>query len=195
MSGPITAGYFCVHGLLVLSARALEEARAMRREYGDVLAQLSERERSLAQAKLGQRGARLERIAAMRGEAARAVARFDRLQSLGEALSARAPNLAGQLPAAPPLAPSDNADAAWAAYLRQLETVVREMETLLASAGSAMGDKLRATLTAASAAPSIDDVLSAYVLHRQMKSGLAAAEVERFRQTAARVLSRLELAE
>jgi hypothetical protein len=71
MSGPITCGYVIFQGLLFLSARAIEESRAMKREYGEVLAQLQERERSIAQARHGQRQARLERIAAVRREASR----------------------------------------------------------------------------------------------------------------------------
>ena len=53
MSGPITAGFFFVHGVLALAARAMEEARAMRGEYEDVLARLRERD--------GGRGRRLSR--------------------------------------------------------------------------------------------------------------------------------------
>ncbi|MCC7328330.1 MAG: hypothetical protein IT521_16155 [Burkholderiales bacterium] len=192
MSGPITAGYVIVHGVLVLSARALAEARAMRCEYGQVLAQLRERERMLGEARSGQRNARLERIAAVRGEAARQAARLSHLRSLGDSLAAKEPGLAQRMPAEVPAAPAGDDDAAWSEHLRLLEAAVREMETLLAGIGGAASDHVRAVLGAVSATPGIDDVLSAYVLQRQMQSGLAAAEAERFRQTAARVLSRLE---
>lgn len=192
MSGPITAGYFFVHGMLLLSARALEEARAMKREYAQVLAQLGERERSLAQARHGQRSARLDRIATLRGDAARQVARIERLRSLAQALEAQAPDLARQMPGALPAAPTDDADAAWSDYVRRLDVMARAMETVLAQAGRAFGDQVHAALTAVKAAPTIDDVLSAYVLQRQMQSGLDAAQVREFRQTAARVLARLE---
>jgi hypothetical protein len=195
MSGPITCGYFIVHGVLFLAARAIEEARAMGREYGAVLAQMSERERALAQARQGQRNARLERLAAVRGEAARQSARFARLVSLAQTLEGELPALAGRMPGAVPRAPVGEDDAAWSAHLRTLDAAVRELETLLGDAGSAFGGKLRAALAATSSAPTIDDVLSAYVLQRQLKSGLDAAEAERFRQTAARVLARLELPE
>ncbi len=193
MSGPITCGYIIMHGVLMLSARALREAQAMKREYGQVLAQLGERELSLAQARAGQRTARLERIAAVRGEAARQSARLLRLRSLGQALEADAPHLAHAIPADLPAAPTGDDDAAWTDYLRRLETAVRELETLLADAGAAFGERLRAVLAATTAAPTIDDVLSAYVLQRQLKAGLDSVEAERFRQTAARVLARLEL--
>lgn len=191
MSGPITAGYIIVHGVLVLSARALQEARAMKCEYGAVLAQMSERERSLAEARHGQRNARLERIAAVRGEAARAAARLGRLRSLAESFAAHAPELAQRVPAAPPPAPAGDDDAAWTEHLRALETAVRALETLLAEAGGSLGEQVRAALATVTAAPGIDDVLTAYVLQRQMKSALDAGEAERFRQTAARVLARL----
>ena len=67
MSGPITCGYILTQALLSLSARAIEEARAMGREYGAVLAQMAEREAALGQARHGRQAARLERIAALRG--------------------------------------------------------------------------------------------------------------------------------
>jgi hypothetical protein len=186
MSGPITCGYILVHGVLMLTARALTEARAMRREYRDVLAQMSERERSLAQSRQGQRDARLERIAALRRDVTRQEARFARLRSLADSL---------EVPASVtlPAAPAGNDDASWSEHLRLLESAARELEAALSQAGGALGERMRAALAATSTAPSIDDVLSAYVLQRQMKPGLSAAHAERFRQTAARVLARLSL--
>ena len=186
MSGPITCGYFIAQGVLMLAARALEEARAMKREYGDVLAQLRDRERSLISARQGQRAARLERIAVVRGDAARLASRLARLSSLAESMSAHAA-------VAVPAAPATADDAAWSNHVRDLEAAVRTLEAALANAGAGFGDRLRDTLTATGAAPSIDDVLSAYVLQRQMQPGLDAAQTERFRQTAARILARLEL--
>ena len=44
----------------------------------------------------------------------------------------------------------------------------------------------------AAAAPSIDAILQAYVLERHSKPGLDAAQAERFRETAARILARLQ---
>ena len=99
------------------------------------------------------------------------------------------------MPAARPVAPAGDDDAAWAAHLRALEVAVRELESLLAQTGGAFGDRVRATLAATGSVPVIDDVLGAYVLQRQMRPGLDAREAERFRATAARVLARLELPE
>ncbi|MBK9116005.1 MAG: hypothetical protein IPM22_10250 [Betaproteobacteria bacterium] len=193
MSGPITAGFVLVHGLLVLSARALQEARAMKREYGDVLAQLAERDRQQAQARSGQRSARLERIAAIRGEGERQAARLDRLRALAQAMSAQAPDIAAKIPATVPAAPAGDDDAAWGAHLRALDAAIRELTALLGQAGGAVGERVRASLAATASAPVIDEVLASYVLQRQLKPGLDAGEAERFRQTAARVLARLEL--
>ncbi len=193
MSGPITCGYLIVHGVLFLAARAIEEARALGREYGAVLDQMRERELALAQARHGQRNARLERLAAVRGEAARQSARFARLVSLAQTLEGDVPGLAARMPGAVPPAPDGSDDAAWSEHLRKLDTAVRELESLLADAGSVVGGKLRAALAASTSAPTIDDVLSAYVLQRQLKAGLDAAQAERFGQTAARVLARLDL--
>jgi len=107
MSGPCTCGYFIFQGLLMLSARAIEEAQAMRREYGDVLAQLAERERTLASTRRGMQDARLERIAAVRKEASRQAARFARLASIADSVGASS-TLAPAPPANPaePAAPS-----------------------------------------------------------------------------------------
>ena len=189
MSGPITCGYVIFQSLLFLSQRALEEARALRRDYGDVMAQLAERERSLAQARVGQREARLERIAAVRREADRQTARLARLRGLADTLEL--PAIARAVPAAP----AADDDAAWSEHLRALEAAVRELEATLAQAGTAFGERLRAALAATTGAPTIDDALSAYALQRQMKPGLSTEHAERFRQTAARVLARLALPE
>ncbi len=189
MSGPITAGYILTEALLVLSARAIEEARAMGREYNAVLAQMAEREAALCNAREGQRAARIERLAALRREVDRQHARLTRLR----AIAGEVPGLAASLPAeVRPLHAVDD-DAAVASHLRELEAAARSLEALLASAGSGYAEKLRATLAAGATAPTVDDALAAYVLQRQMRAGLPAAEAERFRETAARVLARLEL--
>ena len=194
MSGPITCGYFIAHGILFLAARAIEEARSLKREYGQVLSQLRDRERELAQARQGQRAARLERIATVRGAVARQTARLDRLRSLGQTLAAHAPDIAHKLAEATPPPPARDDDAAWTEHLNQLDRAVRELEALLAQSAGAYADQVRATLTTAANVPTVDDVLSAYVLQRHLKPGLDAAQSERLRETAARVLSRLELA-
>jgi hypothetical protein len=195
MSGPITAGYLITQGLLLLSARALQEARAMRRQYQDVLAQLQERERGIADARTGQRNARLERIGALRQSAARLAARLDRLRGLAATLQAPSTDVQRVAAAPVPAAPGDDGDAAWSEHVRRLEAAVREIETHLAAAGGEHGERLRAVLAATGATPGIDDVLAAYVLQRQMRAGLSAADAERFRRTAQRVLTRLDLPE
>ncbi len=170
----------------MLAARAIEEARAMKREYGDVLAQLRDRERSLIEARIGQRTARLERIAAVRSEAAKQQSRLARLSSLSESLT-------GSAPAPAIAAPQSDDDEAWSTYLRELQAAVRTLEATLAQSGAGYADRVREALAATGDALSIDDVLAHYVLQRQMRPGLDAAQSERFRQTAARILARLEL--
>lgn len=195
MSGPITAGYILAHGTLLLARSALKEAQAMKREYGEVLQQLRAREDELAQTRQGQQAARLERIAAVRREAERQTGRLERLRALAQTLAEQVPDLARKIPAAVPAAPAGDDDAAWSEHLRALDAAARELETLLAQAGSASGERLRAMRAATIAAPTIDEVLSAYALQRLMKPGLDPAQAEQFRQTAARVLGRLELAQ
>ena len=194
MSGPITAGYFLVHGVLLLSARALREARAMKREFGAVRDQLRAREAELAQARRGQQAARLDRVAALRARAQQQSARLARLRALATALAAQAPDAAPPVPAAVPAAPAGDDDAAWTGYLGALDAAVRDLEALLARAGGQFGDRLRASLATAARAPTMDEVLSAYVLQRELQPGLDPAQAARLRATAARVLGRLELA-
>jgi hypothetical protein len=186
MSGPCTCGYFLLQGLLVVAARAIEEAQAMGREYADVLAQMRERDRNLARTRQGMRDARLERIAAVRKDAARQSARFARLASLADSVGVPA--------AAAPAVPATDDDGAWTDYVRRLDVAVREIEAALGTAGASYADKVRAALAATTAAPTIDEVLAAYVQQRALRPGLDPAQAERFRATAARVLARLDLA-
>jgi len=159
----------------------------MRREYGDVLAQLAERERTLASTRRGMQDARLERIAAVRKEASRQAARFARLASIADSVGASS-TLA-------PAPPASGDDAAWSDYMHRLDAAVRELEAQLSDAGAVFADKVRAALAMTTASPTIDEVLQGYVQQRAWRPGLDAAQSERFRATAARVLARLELAE
>lgn len=194
MSGPITCGYILVHGSLLLTAHALRQARAMRQEYGGVLAQLRARQDQMTEQRRAQRDARLERLAALHAEAGRQADRLARMRSAAQTLEARAPELARQVPAATPPAPPKDADAAtWTAYLASLNAAIERLESILAQGGGALDRHLRAALSASRTARSIDDVLSTYLRERQTKSGLAVHDVEAFRETAARVLARLEL--
>ncbi|MFO1414846.1 MAG: hypothetical protein U1F10_13240 [Burkholderiales bacterium] len=190
MSGPITAGYFIAHGLVLLSVRAMEEAEALKGEYHAVLARQQEREAGLAQARRGQRNARLERIAAVRASAKRQSARLARLRAAAATLDGPVAALAAKpLPAAP----GEPDDPAWSEYLLALEASAQELEAAVSGAAAAHDEHLRAVLGAGAAAPTIDDVLHAYVLERQRRPGLSAADATRFRTTAQRVLARLEL--
>jgi len=157
----------------------------MHREYGDVLAQLRDREQAQSLARQGQRDARVERIAAVRREAARQQSRLARLRSLAQTLDV--PDRTQAMPAPP----AGDDDAAWSDYVRRLTAEVRELEAAIGETARAQGERLRAALAATTASPTVDDVLSAYVAQRHMKSGLDPTQAERFRQTAARVLARL----
>src|SRR5688500_7510349 len=189
MSGPITVAFGLDLGMLLLAQHAINEARAMRREYADVLAQLERREAELAATREGQQAARVERIAATRREAAQRAARLERLR----ALAGSVPALTTRLPEAV-AAPAGNDDAAWDGYLTALESATVELETLLLQTGGVAARDVLEALAPTAPAPSIHDTLHAYVLERQGKPGLDPAQTERFRETAARVLGRLELA-
>lgn len=189
MSGPITVGFVVAPGVVMLAQHALQEARAMKREYGEVMDQLRAREEALARSHQSQQAARLERIAAVRREAARQAARIERLRALAGEL----PDLREKIPAAAHAAPAHDEDTAWGEHLRALEAVAVELEALLAQAGGAYAGQV--ALAAGAAAPTMDEVLSAYVLQRQATASLDPSQAEHFRQTAERVLGRLELAE
>lgn len=189
MSGPITAGYVIAAGTLMLAEHAIREARAMKREYGEVLEQLRARENELAQSRAAQQSARIERLGALRREADRQSARIERLRALA------APFAADIAAFATPLAPAEDDDAAWGAYLRRLESDASSLRSLIAQSSDSSAEHIRAALAAASATPDIDQVLSAYAAQRRFRQGLSDEEAERFRQTAARVLARLDLAD
>ena len=189
MSGPITVGYILLPAALELAKHALEEARAMKREYGEVVDQLRAREQAMANARTAQQAARVERVAAVRREAERQAARIERLRALAGAL----PGLVESVPAAVIDVPVDADDAAWSEHLGTLQSTAHALEALLARAGGAYAEILRETLAAGAGSPTIDQVLGTYALQRRMTAGLDPAEAERFRETAARVLGRIEL--
>ncbi|MCC7040036.1 MAG: hypothetical protein IT516_06975 [Burkholderiales bacterium] len=190
MSGPITAGFILTEALLSLSVRAIEEARAMGREYDAVLAQLAEREAALTAAREGQRAARIERLAALAHEVERQQARVARLRSL----AGDVPGLAATLPPEPAAVEAGADDAALAARLRELEAAALALETALAGASAGYAEQLRGVLAATTKAPTVDEVLALHVVQRQLRAHLPAADAQRLRATAARVLARLELA-
>lgn len=192
MSGPITAGFVLVQGMLALSARALAEARAMKCEYAEVLSQLRERERTRNEARQALRTARLARFAALRADVSRGAARYERLCVLAQTFGGSEVERRLELPPAPAL-PAGDDDAAWAACARGYQVAIGELERRLAQAGAGHGEQAGAALVAANEAVDIDAVLGAWVRERSLCPGLDAATTERLRQTAARVLARLEL--
>jgi hypothetical protein len=193
MSGPITAGFVLVHGLLLLSARAIEEARAMKGEFDTVRADLARRDREQSQARNRQQQARLERIASLRRRADQQQSRLFRLRSLADTLCGAQPELAASIPTTMPVAPIANDDAAWSAYVSELDAAMRALEGVIAKLSGGSADAARASIETRRAVPSIDEVLRAYTLQRTLRPGLDAAKAEEFRAAAARILGRLEL--
>lgn len=190
MSGPITVTFGLDLGVLLLAQHAISEARAMKREYGEVLAQLRRREAELALTREGQEAARTERIAATRREAARLASRVERLRMVAGDL----PEAAARVPQALPAAPRGDDDIAWDDYLRALDAATGELEALLLQSGGAGVRRMLEALSPTTPAPSVHDALTAYVRERQRQPGLDPDQAEQFRETAARVLARLELA-
>jgi len=184
VSGPITAGFYLAYGALLLAARAIEEARAMKGEYEDVLARLQQRESAFAHDRAQQQAARVERAAALHRRAALAQARLDRMRALAETLGVDA--------GAPIAAPAAPDEAAWNAYLAALDHAVAGLDAALARAGDPRAQALQGLATGPRA-PTLDEVLAAFARQRALSPGLDAASTERFKATAARVLGRLEL--
>jgi hypothetical protein len=185
MSGPITAGYAIVYGSVILAQHAIREAHAMKREYGDVVAQLRAREEEIAQNRAAQQAARVERLHLLRRAADRQQARIERLRAL--AGDGAAPAIAA--------APAEDDDAAWSAYLQALEREAAALEKGFEAASGDAAERLRAALSADSGARDIDRVLAAYALQRRANAKLGEEDSVRFRDTAARVLGRLDLEE
>lgn len=190
MSGPITVTFGLDLGVLLLARHTIGEARAMKREYGEVLAQLRRREAELALTQEGRQAARTERIGATRREAARLASRVERLRRVAGDL----PEVAARIPQAVPGAPREDDDTAWDDYLRALDAAAGELEALLLQSGGAGARRMLEALAPTTPAPSVHDTLAAYVRERQGEPGLDPSQSERFRETAARVLGRLELA-
>ena len=183
MSGPITAGFFLVHGSLVLFARALAEARAIKGEYEDVLARLRLREEALGHTRAQQQAARVERAAALHRRATLSRARLERMRALADTLGVPAE--------APPAPPAAADDAAWNAHLEAVEAAIATLDATLARHGDTRAQALRAL--GATRAPTLDDVLAAFARQRALSPGLDDAATARLTATAARVLGRLEL--
>jgi hypothetical protein len=192
MSGPITAGYFIVHGILMLSMRALREARDMKCEYSDMLEQLRLREQALQESRQGQRAARLERLSALRLQTERQLARLQRLRSVAQSMVAEEPELAKYLDQMVAPASDTEDSGALETILSGLNAMLADLEAALHRSGGRFSDQVRASINSVGRAESIDDVLAAYALRRQYQPGLNPAETERFRETARRVLARFE---
>jgi hypothetical protein len=184
-----------MHGLLLLSARAVHEARAMKQEFGAVRDQLQRRDEALADARRGQSDARLERVTAVRRRADQLSSRLATLHSLADALAPHASAIDGNLGHDPVMRPTTHDDAAWVAYVEALEAAVKDMQAIVAQVGGELGARVRASVVAAVEVPGIDEVLASHVMQRQLKPGLDANQTERFRATAARILTRLDLSD
>lgn len=192
MSGPITAGYCIVQGVLMLSMHALREARALKREYGEILDRLRRREEAIEQTRQGQRTARLERLTALRLQTERQLARLQRLRSVAQAMAVDAPEVSRLLEISVPTAPIADDGTATEASLSKLNAAVTNLEAALLRAGARFGGQVRAALGAIGPAASLDDVLAAYALRRQLQPGLDPAQTALFRETARRILARIE---
>jgi hypothetical protein len=188
MSGPITAGFsFTPLGAVILAAEALREARAMGREYSESLEQLKAREADIAATRRTQRETRLQGQSALLKEVERSERRLERLQGILQALDANAAQSPADLKR-----PASAEREALAAHAIALQSEIRRIETLLAQAGSGIQAQLNAATQDANA-PDLEQLLAAYALQRSLQPGLNPEQTQHFRDTAARVLDRLEL--
>lgn len=190
MSGPITAGFsFTPLGAVSLAALAVNEARAMGKEYADALEQVKEREAGIASRRRQQHEVARRRQAALLTDLERHERQLERLHGIVLALDANVDLNTIALPR-----PAGKDYETLASHAVAVQDEIRRIEALLVQVGARLGEKLRAA-TQDAAAPDLDQLLAAYALQRSLQPGLDPDQAAQFRDTAARVLGRLELAE
>lgn len=198
MSGPITASFsFAPLGAVILAAEALREARAMQQEYAEAQDNARAREASLADARYQQQVALAQQSTALRQETERSERRLEHLQGICRTIGERFPQTAGTLQLAALQPPSGNDRAALARYAEALREEILRVEALLSQTSESFGASLQEELNriaSGSKVAGLDAALNAYALQRSLQPGLSPEQTEIFRQTAARVLQRLELA-
>lgn len=205
MSGPIAVSYslsgsavsFSVAplGAVYLAAEALRQAEAMGQEYDAALANVSARAEEVAEKRRRQQEAQLQQRAAVERETALLESRLARLRDIAAGLAQRVPAQAAILAAADIRRPAAGDREALLHYAEALRGEILRLESLLAAAGEALDAQLRDTLALAlqtSAQLGLEDLLHAYAAQRSLRPGLNPQQTATFRETVARVLSRLE---
>jgi hypothetical protein len=192
MSGPTTIAFsFAPFGAVLLAAEAIREMRAMGQEYSQALENIKARENKLAAARRDQREALAQRRAAVHTEAERQERRLARLKDICAAFGERAPQV-DTLNIRAPSRPADEEHDALMQYAAALHEEVARVQAWLEKTSAALGEKA-ARVTPAQDAPALDEMLNTYAVQRALLPGLSPLQADCFRETAARILDRLEL--
>lgn len=198
MSGPVTASFsFAPLGAVILAAEALREARAMRQEYAEAQDNARARAAALDEVRYQQHVALAQQSATLRQETERSERRLGHLQGICRTLEERFPQTAGSLQVAVLQPPSGSDQGENVRYAETMRKEILRIEALLSQTSASLGLRLQEELvsTASGAeASGLDEALNIYALQRSLQPGLSPEQTEAFRQTAARVLQRLELA-
>lgn len=194
MSGPITVAFsFGPLGAVILAAEAMREAQAMGQEYAQALENVQARENALAATRRQQRSALAQQNASLEQEVARNERRLERLQGICDALGKYSPQNAGQIQVAAFQRPTSGNQDALIEYANAVRKEIERIEALLAQAGADFSTQRRAGAGEVTSAPDLDEALNAYALQRSLQPGLSPEQAEIFRNTAKRVLKRIEL--
>lgn len=196
MSGPITVAFsFGPLGAVILAAEAMREAQAMGQEYAQALENVQARENALAATRRQQRSALMQQNASLHQEMARFERRLERLKGICDTLGKYSPHSTEQIQVAAFRIPSSGNQDALIEYTNAVRKEVERIETLLAQAGADFSTHRQAGVGEVTSAPDLEEALNAYALQRSLQPGLSPEQAEIFRNTAERVLKRVELAE
>lgn len=198
MSGPITASFsFTPLGAVVLAAETLRETQAMRREFAEAQESAQARETALAGARDQRQEALAQQSVSLRQEMKRNERRLEQLQAISKTFAERFPQADSALQISVFQPPAGNDPVVLAQYTEAVRQEILRIEAWLDQSSKSLGASLQeafAKVTQLQEEDSLDQALNAYALQRGLQPGLSPEQTETFRQTARRVLQRLELA-
>lgn len=193
MSGPSAADYTLDAALLSLYL-LVEIPRAIFEEHQQALERARKRDELVRRELEKANEQRIERFSHLHERAREKETQLAQLQSLAESWQEHSQQVA------PPVAavferPQINDERAWLDYIDKINQAVASLSRTLSAAVESAGDRQREAIGAvlAEGASNLDEMLEAYSAARAIRFGLSAEEVEVFRQTADRILKRLEL--
>lgn len=193
MSGPATAAFsFAPLGAVYLAALALREARAMGREYQDVLADMQSRADGLACAQRETRKAHFDQLAATRQQCAHLETQMARLQRMAASIGVAQGATPAQTALQDAPQPTGANPQAWQEHLQALAAAVAALKVAIAAVPAAATHALQESAPD-NTRSALDDALHVYMAQRRQHAQLDDQHAEPIRQMVARLLSRLTL--